>query len=236
MALVRPFPKPTLPARTTNPLTNRPALVAVSIFSGILLSELNASTYPLTFSPYSLLYVPPFVIISLILMSFPAEYQNSAPWSAFLLKWHYKIFPKDAVIDRCWPTMGALLLCLTIVMSPHLRRALSHRVLLWLGKISFPLYLLHGSFMRSILAWLLFANSALVEMEERDGAETYVVMRYPLPDYPTFVVVMPIFFAVLFGATHVWANRVEPHFGTVTKRLEEVMMGKETALPVVRKD
>ena len=122
--------------------------------------------------------------------------------------------------------MGSVLLCFTIVMSPQLRRVLSHRVFLWLGKISFPLYLLHGSFMRSILAWLLFAKQSLVEMEERNGAQTYVVMKYPLPSAATFWVVLPIFFLVLFPATHLWAIKVEPHFGAITMKVEEICYGK----------
>ena len=209
-------------------------MVAVGIFSGILLAELNNSDIPLRFSPFSWIYTPPLTILALILMSFPAEYQKQAPWSRFLLKLHYKVFPAAAFVDRSWPAMGSALLCFTIIMSPQLRRVLSHRVFLWLGKISFPLYLLHGSFMRSILAWLLFAKQSLVEMEERNGSETYVVMKYPLPSMATFWVVLPIFFLILFPATHLWAIKVEPQFGAITKKAEEVFCGKSDppALPV----
>ncbi|KAL9130625.1 MAG: hypothetical protein Q9217_001239 [Psora testacea] len=213
------------------------SMVAVGIFGGILLSELNYSSYPLRLAPLSPLFAPPLLIIALFLMSFPAEFQQQARWSSFLLRLHHKIFSETALVDRTWPSMGALLLCFTIVMSPHLRRALAHKWLLWLGKISFPLYLLHGSFMRSILAWLLFANESLIEMEERNGSETYIVMKYPLPSTATFVVVMPVFFVILFTATHLWAQKVEPHFGAMTKKAEDIMFGKTdgarpTVLPV----
>lgn len=168
-------------------------------------------------------------------MSFPSEYHEYAHWSSFLLDMYHKVAPEWAELSRFWPTIGSLLLCFTVVMSPHLRRILSHKFFLWLGKISFPLYLLHGSFMRSILSWLLFANSKLTEMEESNKGETYVVMRYLLPSIPTFMVVMPIFFAILFAATHFWAIKVEPYFGIITKRMEDLMTGKQErppALPV----
>ncbi|KAL8721971.1 MAG: hypothetical protein Q9225_001446 [Loekoesia sp. 1 TL-2023] len=141
--------------------------------------------------------------------------------------------PTNAEIMRFWPTIGAQLLTFSIVMSPHTRRALSHRWLLWLGKISFPLYLLHGSFMRSILAWLLFSRQQITEIEEEGKKH----MRYPLPGTPTFLVVMPIFFVILFTATHFWAIKVEPYFGIITKTAEDIMFGKSdktTALPVRR--
>lgn len=210
-------------------------MVSVSIFCGIMLAELHHSDIPLGFAQYSIVFTIPLTVISLMLMSFPSDYQNHAAWSKFLLEWHATLAPQNAELSRFWPTLGAQLLCFTIVMSPYLRRALSLRPFLWLGKISFPLYLLHGTFMRSLLSWLLFANQRLEEMEEHQGEETFVVMRYPLPPRSTFVVVLPIYFVILFYTAHVWTQKVEPHFGTITKRAEDLMFGKEqrtTPLPV----
>lgn len=209
-------------------------MVGVNVFTGILLSELNHSEYPLRFARYSPLFAPPLVVAGLTLMSFPSQFQDWTPWSERLLQWYYKLAPTNAELMRFWPTIGAQLLTFSIVMSPHLRRALSHRWLLWLGKISFPLYLLHGSFMRSILAWLLFSRQQITEIE--DEGKKY--MRYPLPGTATFLVVMPIFFVILFTATHFWAVKIEPYFGIITKTAEDIMFGKSersTALPV-RKD
>lgn len=89
--------------------------------------------------------------------------------------------------------------------------------------------------MRSILSWLLFAREHLVEFEERNGDQSTIVMKYPLPGYTTFVVVMPVFFVILFTATHLWAMKVEPQFGIITKKAEDLMFGKQErppALPV----
>ena len=211
------------------------AMVGVSCFAGIMLSELNNSDYPLRLSPLSPFFAPPMVLIALVLMSFPSQFQPWAQWSNYLLEWFNRMAPENAELSRFWPTIGAQLLCLTVVLSPHLRRGLSHRWLLWLGKVSFPLYLLHGSFMRSILSWLLFAREHLVEFEERNGDQSNIVMKYPLPGYTTFVVVMPVFFVILFTATHLWAMKVEPQFGIITKKAEDLMFGKQErppALPV----
>ncbi|KAL2053682.1 hypothetical protein ABVK25_005986 [Lepraria finkii] len=210
-------------------------MVCPDIFLGIMLAELNHSEIPLALSQFSPLFAPPMVIASLVLMSFPSEFHTWAPWCKFLLEWFYKLSPTNAELSRFWPTIGAQLLILTCVLSPHLRRALSHKYLLWLGKISFPLYLLHGSFMRSLLSWMLFARSKLVEMEERNGDQTYIVMRYPLPGYTTFFIAMPIFFGALFAAAHYWANKVEPHFGVITRSAEDLMFKKRerpAVLPV----
>lgn len=123
------------------------------------------------------------------------------------------------------------------MLSPHFRRALSNRYLLWLGKISFPLYLLHGTVMRTVLTWLLFSRSELSAMRQGAGDETKLLMRYPIPGYTMFFITMPVFFVILFGLTHLWAQKVEPHFGTITKMAEDLMFGKKqqdrpTVLPV----
>lgn len=206
-------------------------MVGANVFTGILLAELNHTEYPLRFAKYSPLFVPPIAVGGLVLMSFPSQFHDWAPWSDKLLQWYWKIAPNNAELMRFWPTIGAQLLAFSIVMSPHLRRALSHRWFLWLGKISFPLYLLHGSFMRSILAWLLFSRQQITEIEE-EGKKN---MRYPLPGAPTFMVVMPMFFVILFTATHFWAVKIEPYFGIITKTAEDIMFGKKeasSALPV----
>ncbi|KAI4088914.1 MAG: hypothetical protein LQ344_005744 [Seirophora lacunosa] len=181
-----------------------------------------ALEYPLRLARYSPLFALPLLVVGLVFMSFPSQFQEWAPWSDKLLQWYWKIAPANAELSRFWPTIGAQVLTFSIVMSPHLRRALSHRWFLWLGKISFPLYLLHGSFMRSVLAWLLFSRQQITEIEEEGQKH----MRYPLPGVATFMVVMPIFFVILFTATHFWAIKIEPYFGIITKTAEEIMFGK----------
>lgn len=198
-----------------------------------MLAELNFSRYPLMLSSFSPYFAPPMVLTALIFMSFPSQFHNHAAWSDLLLSWHYKVAPANIEVQRFWPSLGAQLLILTAVLSPHMRRALSHRYLLWLGKISFPLYLLHGSVMRTVLAWLLFSRSELAEMHELTGDTPKLNMRYPIPGYTMFFITMPVFFVILFALTHVWAQKVEPHFGIITKTAEDLMFGKKQERPSV---
>ncbi len=216
-------------------LTLAAAMVGINVFSGIALVELHFSPFPLLLSPYSHLFAPPLALAGLLLMSFPAEYQAFAPWSDILFEIGLNIAPQHVEIGRFWPTIGAQLLTLTIVLSPHLRRALSHRYFLWLGKISFPLYLLHGSFMRSFMAWMLFQGSTLKNMKD-DGENT--VLRYPLPGKLRFVVAMPVFFVILFVATHFWATKIEPWFGWITDKAQKATFSKSDYpnLTLPRKD
>ena len=204
------------------------AMVGASVFAGLVLAEINDSNIPYLLSRYSVYYFAPLTIFSLFLMSFPSEYQHFASWSNTLLDITNRYGPPGLDPGRTLPTMGAKLLCLTILISPQLRRILAHRALAWLGKVSFPLYLLHGTLMRSLLAWMLFAGKSLAPISE-PGRET--VMRYPLPGMAVFVIAIPVFWVSLGVCSHLWANNIEPYFGKFTKRAEDLMFGKESRPP-----
>ena len=137
--------------------------------------------------------------------------------------------PDWAEPSRFWPSVGVQILVVTVVLSPDLRRALSHPWLRWLGKISFPLYLLHGMFMRSLLSWLLFSKSELQLLE--DGNIVYA--WFPLPGILTFLAATPIFLFILFTAAHVWTEKLEPAFSLITKKAEKLMFGKAERQPAL---
>lgn len=213
------------------------AFVGINVFTGLLLVELNYSQYPLLLSAYSLYFAPPLALLSLFLMSFPAQFQPWTYWSNALLVLAAKIAPENIDVGRYWPTIGAQLLSFTIVLSPHMRRSLSHPWLLWLGKISFPLYLLHGSLMRSVLAWMTFQGQVLEEFQEFEGQNSIVALRYPVPGTAMLVVVIPIFMVILLAASHGWAIKIEPWFGYITDKAQKTMIAdgeRPTVLPIRR--
>lgn len=70
---------------------------------------------------------------------------------------------------------------------------------------------------------MLFHGQILKNIEENDA----IVLRYPLPGIPTFLVAIPVFMAILFVATHFWAVKVEPWFGWMTDKAQKVMFTKE---------
>ncbi|KAF2398968.1 hypothetical protein EJ06DRAFT_543676 [Trichodelitschia bisporula] len=208
-------------------------LVGISVFAGVLLAELTLSPLPMRMAHWTLIPAVPVSILALILMSFPSEFQETAPWSAFLLRIHLTYFPQSTYINinRLWPTIGSILLTATIIVTPTLRQLLRHRALIWLGKISFPLYLLHGMLLRTVFAWLLHAFSHKVEVLEGDGN---VVLRYPMPGPLHTAFALMGFLASVLVASHAWAQRVEPLFGRITAAVERMMAAEKGVLPVKR--
>ena len=215
------------------------ALVGLTVFSGIILAEFSLTTTPSHLSRYSPFITPPLTLVALVLMSMPSDFPASAPWSLALHDLGLRIFPAQIDFGRTWGSVGGILLVFSIIISPHARAILSSRPLTMLGKISFPIYLLHGTFMRSLFAWIMFGGKGIALIEERQADGTVIEFeRIPLPGMPRTVVAVVSSMCAVLVASYFWAERIEPLFGKITKYAETTMMGKEsnrgdrTPLPV----
>ncbi|MCJ1318450.1 hypothetical protein MMC15_003778 [Xylographa vitiligo] len=202
-------------------------LVGFTVFAGILLAEFSLTTTPTLLARYSPLLSPPLATLALVLMSFPSDAPLSAPWSTSLLTLGQRLLPPQLDFGRTYGSLGALLLVLAIIISPHARAALAAPPLALLGRLSFPIYLLHGTVLRSLFAWCMFAGARLAVVEERtaDGAVA-VSQRLPLPGGWRTAGSVLVSMAACAAASYAWAGRVEPWFGRCTRWAEEVMMGK----------
>ena len=160
-------------------------------------------------------------------MSFPSDLPTSAPWSTFLASIGPKIFPAQLDFGRTYGSVGAALLVFSIIISPHARALLSSTPLKMLGKISFPIYLLHGTFMRSLFAWIMFAGKSVTTIEETQADGTVAEFeRIPLPGNARTAVAVMVSMSACLVASYWWTERVEPWFGWITKIAEDRMMGK----------
>jgi peptidoglycan/LPS O-acetylase OafA/YrhL len=63
------------------------------------------------------------------------------------------------ILTLNWPIvfsgLGAALLLYAVLILPSVRRLLCARPLIWLGHISFSLYLLHSMFLTAITPWII---------------------------------------------------------------------------------
>ena len=130
-------------------------------------------------------------------------------------------------VDRVYGSLGGILLIVGIIISPHARWALSRPILLWLGKVSFAIYLLHGMFLRTIFAWLLhFGQSKEVMTEYDQWGRQYQVERYPLPGFLQRAVATVVMGVCVAVASYFWNLKMEPIFAKVTSKFEGIVTGK----------
>ena len=200
-------------------------LVGFNVFAGMMIAELSMTqllttkTRILTYTPYITF------VLALILLSYPNEYADWATWSRTLLHLGQRMTPPGKDLGRFWPGLGAQLLCTSILLSPPLRHAFSHDILLWLGNLSYPLYLLHGTFMRSVLATMTFFPVWLHFSPRNEKGDPDPKQLIPLPRPLAFVLILPLFWTFLLWVVQQWAKNVEPVFAEATKRFEDFAYG-----------
>ncbi|KKZ66941.1 hypothetical protein EMCG_07369 [[Emmonsia] crescens] len=195
------------------------SIVLINVVAGVILAELSFSPKPNTTSKLATILPYLIAILGLYLCSYPDQYAEQARWSRQLMELGMRIFPHDASLGRVWPSLGAQLLCLAIVRSPSMRRALSRPYLLWMGGLSYPIYLLHGTIIRTCLTWLTFGPSMLLGTTS-DGSSDIDTPLIPEPNTVIIVVALPVFFTLLLAIANVWAVNVEPVFERLTGALE----------------
>jgi peptidoglycan/LPS O-acetylase OafA/YrhL len=112
---------------------------------------------------------------------------------------------------------GAYILLFAIHFSPGLRRLFSHPIAVFYGSISFPLYLIHGFLMRSVLVWVVFG--LLPPAPEGTGWYIWALLR---------LVAFVSWFAFITYLSMLWRDRVDKISMHAAQWSEEYMLGKNS--------
>lgn len=136
-------------------------------------------------------------------------------------------------LERMYGSIGGILLVACIVISPHARWALSQKPFKWLGKVSFAIYLIHGTFMRTVFAWVLFLGSEKQQFQKKvntgNAWETDVfeaVWKYPVPGFFRCCIATVALLACTLVASQLWNMKVEPICGKLTVLVEKLVKGQ----------
>jgi hypothetical protein len=163
------------------------------------------------------------IIIGLFFISFPEENQSWTRWSAFLLKLGDYMFPTGVEIARYYPGLGANILILGIMFNDTAKRIMSHSFFCWMGKLSFPIYLLHAPLIRTVLTWVLFGASVRPPQgKDQDGKELPPGWL-PIANRWVCFIAIPMFYVFLYRVANLWATHVDPFCGRVTNWFEELV-------------
>lgn len=162
---------------------------------------------------------PLLIVIGFYLASYPEDKVEWAGWSMGLDAFSKYILPPTHDHARFFTAFGVEFMCMGIHFSPQCKDLLSSKYLLWLGKNSFAVYLIHGALVRSILTWMLYgiALPAMVK-NDRDEMVPGPPLRVAGPLRSAFC--LPIWFVIMYAVANLWTRYVDPVCARWTGMLE----------------
>jgi len=172
---------------------------------------------------------PLLIIFGLFIASYTEGRPELMSWSNRLHDFLLVILPPDADFPRFSSGIGLELISLGIVFSHTAKEALSSRFLLFLGKNSFAVYLLHGTLLRIVLCWLLFGTRLPLDVSDEAGQQ---VPGAPLKirGVPGQVIALSTWFVLLYALANRWTVWVDPICARWTARLEKLVFEEEKSV------
>lgn len=129
-------------------------------------------------------------------------------------------------IQWVFTLIGTIIFVFAVQFSVTLRNALSVPFAVFLGSISFPLYLIHSFLMRSVLVWVIYGvipeSGGLVRRaSELEGVSVEKSILWTI----ITAVVMVLWLGLVILLSALWRDRLDGLFVKFSKWAEEVMCG-----------
>ncbi|CAG8010277.1 unnamed protein product [Penicillium nalgiovense] len=177
------------------------------------------------------------ICLGLFICSYPGEHPEWVGWSEVMHQAAHFIFPPKVNVGKRYSAIGVDLIIFAIYVSPSCKAFLSSRLLLWLGKQSFAVYLVHGTMLRTILVWMLYGITGQPWQEIPVDANGNPIMdengqpMHPkwIPIRPPWVVAIsiPVWIGMVYLVASLWTAYVDPFCAWMTQKLEKSMFEKD---------
>lgn len=182
------------------------ALKGLNIVMGMFVAELHNHYKD---SATSLLPAPIpaiMILVGMFLAGYPQDSPQNAHWSHVMQKIMRSITVEKSDVRRYWDHVGASTVLLGIFFSRNARRVLTSPVFNFLGRVSFPVYLMHNTFIKSVLTWMIYLPSAMnpprnekgEQMDLQRGSTTHIVLA------------LIAFYYILYRCAALWVRYVDP--------------------------
>jgi peptidoglycan/LPS O-acetylase OafA/YrhL len=200
----------------------------MNILVGIAIAELHVALGPNAPRRVPAPVAAFFIFLGLFLASYPDDQPHWSSWSRFIMNTIRPLIPAGADQTRYTNSLAASFLCLGIFFSTRAREFLTTGLFTFLGRVSFPVYLIHNTVIRAILVPILYLPDYLKKRDipfnegklKRGGSRA-------------FMVGIPVFFISLYWFAWLWTLYIDPPITRVCKRFvawacaEEMVQDKE---------
>ncbi|KAJ5117193.1 hypothetical protein N7526_011302 [Penicillium atrosanguineum] len=177
------------------------------------------------------------VCTGLLVCSYPGEHPEWATWSNYMFEVAHYIFPPDVNIGKRYSAIGVDLIIFAIYISPSTKDFLANRLLLWLGKQSFAVYLVHGTLLRTVLCWMLYGITGQPwDGDIVDGNGNPILDEHGEPLHPHWIPIrapwvvgisIPTWIVLVYICATLWTTYVDPFCAKMTQKLEKIMFEED---------
>lgn len=164
----------------------------------------------------------------LYIASYPDREWYWAAWSRGLDDLGLVIFPRGVNFAKRFSALGMDMVAFAIQLNAPAKTVLSNRFFLWLGRNSFAVYLLHGTLLRTVLAWMLYGISGqpwqppkTFQNKNGDDEQTPAVWIPRRAHGIALIAVIAVWFCIVYYCAHLWTTYVDAWCGKATKILED---------------
>lgn len=196
----------------------------MNIYAGMFLAELNADYRTNASSLISWPLSTLMMLFGLFLASFPDENPSWMPWSRAVDAVGQSLIPNGGELNRHVVSLGTTIFVFGVFFSSHARRLLAHPFMNFLGRISFPIYLLHNTLIRTVLSWVLYRQSIVskgLHPMDKEGKPIFYESGAPF----TFAITIPLFYLTLVYVSYLWTIYVDPRCEKVVSWLSKKAFG-----------
>ena len=205
-------------------------MLGLNLYSGMLLAELSlymrdiSNIVVTTKTGRRLSQCAPFalVLLGLLALSHPKDHSEWVAWSLRMDRTASRYLPANADIHDVYSSVGAQLLTLSVIISPALQKRLGHPFLVWMGGISFSMYLLHGCIIRIFYVWLLYGLRKPILVYSDQQSSNFKGVREVLPDPERWMYIgaLTATYCLILFTSHLFVRHVELPCERVTKIIE----------------
>ncbi|CAN9441395.1 unnamed protein product [Alternaria alternata] len=151
------------------------------------------------------------IICGMFMAGFPQDSANNTRWSHTMATIMHSLTADKTDIRRYWDHLGAAFVLLGIFFSRNARKLLTSPVFNFLGRVSFPVYLLHNTFIKSVLTWMIYLPSAMNPPKNEKG-EQQDLQRGSTTH---ILIAIAVFYYILYRSAALWVKHVDPIFATM---------------------
>ncbi|KAF1834283.1 hypothetical protein BDW02DRAFT_569180 [Decorospora gaudefroyi] len=182
------------------------AIKGLNIVTGMFVAELHNHYKDAATSVLPAPIPALMILCGMFMAGYPQDSEKNARWSHVMSNIMHGLTNEKTDIRRYWDHLGAATVLLGIFFSRNARRVLTSPVFNFLGRVSFPVYLLHNTFMKTVLTWMIYLPSAMNPPKNEKG-EQQDLQRGSTTH---MLIAIAIFYYILYRTAALWVKHVDP--------------------------